>query len=122
MTRRLFLLIAALGLLAGTVLGQSAADLQRRMRERLPQLDALKEKGVVGENNRGFVEVREGGDASASGLVSEENRDREAVYELIAKQTGSTAENVGKARAKDIAARSKSGVWVQDESGRWTKK
>jgi uncharacterized protein YdbL (DUF1318 family) len=122
MTRRLFLLLAAAGLLAGTVLAQNAADLQRRMRDRLPQLDALKEKGVIGENNRGFVEVRGGGDASASGLVSDENRDREVVYELIARQTGSTAENVGRARARDIAGRSRPGVWVQDESGRWARK
>ncbi len=122
MNRRFFIFLTVLGLLAGAAFGQSAAELQRRMRDRLPQLDALKEKGVVGENNRGFVEIREGGGASAGSLVSDENRDREAVYELIARQTGSTAENVGRARAKDIAARSRPGVWVQDESGRWANK
>lgn len=122
MTRRLFIVLAALGLLAASVSGQSAAELQRRMRDRLPQLDELKEKGVVGENNRGFVEIRERGDAAAGTLVSDENRDREEVYALIARQTGASPEDVGKARAKDIAARSKSGVWVQDEAGRWARK
>ncbi len=122
MTRRLFIVLAALGLLAASVSGQSAAELQRRMRDRLPQLDELKEKGVVGENNRGFVEIRERGDAAAGTLVSDENRDREEVYALIARQTGASPEDVGRARAKDIAARSKSGVWVQDEAGRWARK
>ena len=54
--------------------------------------------------------------------MSEENRDRSAVYALIAKETGATADSVGRARAKQIAANSRPGVWVQDEAGAWKKK
>jgi uncharacterized protein YdbL (DUF1318 family) len=121
MNVRFLTIFSIFAILAVCAFGQSKSEIQQRMRERLPQLDALKAKEVVGENNRGLVEVRGAGDASASGVVAEENRDREAVYALIAKETGATPENVGKARAKDIAARSR-GVWVQDESGRWAKK
>lgn len=121
MNLRFLTVLSAALLLAVGLLGQSRNEIQQRMRERLPQLDDLKAKEVVGENNRGFVEVRGSGDAGAAGVVADENRDREAVYALIAKETGATPENVGKARARDIAARSR-GVWVQDESGRWSKK
>jgi len=120
-TRRTFL-FAAFAFLVATLFGQGAGEIQRRMRERLPQIDALKAKEVVGENNRGFVEVRGSGDAAAAGIVADENRDREAVYALIARETGASPEAVGRARARDIAERSRPGVWIQEESGRWVKK
>ena len=91
------------------------------MTQRLSSVDALKSKGAIGENNRGFLEVRDGGGDAAS-VVSAENSDREAVYAAIAKQTGASAETVGKERAKRIAASSAAGVWVQKEDGTWAKK
>ncbi len=101
---------------------ENAADIRRRMEQRLPAIDRLKTAEAVGENNRGFLEVRGSGGADASAVVSEENRDREAVYALIAKETGATADSVGRARAKQIAGNSRGGVWVQDASGAWKKK
>jgi len=55
-------------------------------------------------------------------VVADENRDREAVYAFIARETGASAVSVGRARAKQIATNSRPGVWVQDESGAWLKK
>lgn len=121
MIARIFAACLALCALTATVSAQSAAAIRQRMEQRLPQLDALKAKGAIGENNRGFVEVREAAGNAAS-LVSDENRDRESVYALIAQQTGATADSVGRARAKQIASSARSGVWVQDESGAWKKK
>lgn len=123
MITRLLLVCAALFTLAAplTAQAQSARELQARMAQRLPQIDELKAAGALGENNRGYLEVREAKD-NAAALAADENRDREAVYALIARETGSSAENVGRARAKQIAAQSRSGVWVQDESGAWRKK
>lgn len=119
--RILFLCLALCTIAAPAVHAQSAGQLRQRMAQRLSQVDELKAKGAVGENNRGLLEVRDGGGNAAS-VVAEENRDREAVYALIAKETGSNADAVGRARAKQIAAASKAGVWVQDESGAWKKK
>lgn len=123
MITRLFLLCAALLTLAAplTVQAQSARELQSRMAQRLPQIDELKAAGALGENNRGYLEVRES-QGNAAALAADENRDREAVYALIARETGSSAEAVGRARARQIDAQSKSGVWVQDESGAWRRK
>ena len=124
MITRLALFVVALFALTVTAtpaFAQSAAEIRSKMAQRLPQIDELKAAGALGENNRGYLEVRED-KANAAALAADENRDREAVYALIARETGSSAENVGRARAKQIAAQSKSGVWVQAESGAWRKK
>lgn len=119
MKARIFTLFAALCLLTVSAFAESAADIRRRMEQRLPQIDALKAQEIVGENNRGLLEERKAG---AGSVVSDENRDREAVYALIAKETGASADSVGRARAKQISSNSRSGVWVQDEAGAWKKK
>ncbi len=119
MKTRLFALFVTLGLLAVTAFAETATDIRHRMEQRLPQIDAFKAQEVLGENNRGLLEERKPGSGS---VVSDENRDREAVYVLIAKETGASADSVARARAKQIAANSKSGVWVQDEAGAWKKK
>ena len=121
MSIRFFSLFTILCLLTVSAWAENAADIRRRMEQRLPALDKAKATEAIGENNRGFVEVR-GSATDAGALVSEENRDREAVYALIARETGATPDSVGRARAKQIATNSRAGVWVQDESGRWYKK
>jgi uncharacterized protein YdbL (DUF1318 family) len=119
---RLCLVISLL--LATATITRAAEDLgavKARIGQRLPKLDALKAGGAIGENNRGLVEVRGGGGDAAS-VVAAENSDREAVYAAIAKQTGASADGVGRARAKQIAANSAAGVWLQHEDGSWYKK
>jgi uncharacterized protein YdbL (DUF1318 family) len=123
MNARILSLFSLLCLVAVTVLAaDSAADLRRRMEQRLSVIDRLKAEESVGENNRGLLELRGSGAADAGNIVAEENRDREAVYSLIAKETGATPESVGRARAKQIASGSRTGVWVQSENGTWKKK
>jgi uncharacterized protein YdbL (DUF1318 family) len=120
---RLFVLAAALLLGVATVpaRAQDLGAVKARMAQRLSKLDAFKARGLLGENNRGFVDLR-GSDAAAGDVMAEENRDRGEVYAALAKQTGSSAEQVGRARAKQIAAASAAGVWLQREDGTWYKK
>ncbi|MBI2435886.1 MAG: DUF1318 domain-containing protein, partial [Candidatus Hydrogenedentes bacterium] len=62
------------------------------LRARHAQVDAMKKQGCFGENNRGYVELREC-DAlketdkknEAQKLLSEENKDRKALYNEIAR-------------------------------------
>lgn len=122
MKSRLLFLFTVLCVLTASGFAETATDIRRRMEQRLPQIDALKTQETVGETNRGFLEERKSGVPGASAIVAEENRDRESVYALIARDTGATADTVGRARAKQIAANSRPGVWVQDESGRWLRK
>lgn len=118
--RILFSLVVLMPLVAGAA--EDAGTINRRMAERLPALDALKERLVVGENNRGLVEVRGSATADESQLVSAENSDRGTVYELIARQQSTSSEAVGRARARQIAERSKAGLWLQAPDGTWYQK
>jgi len=122
MKARLCILFTALCLAVLPAFAQTAGEIRQRMEQRLSVIDDLKAKEAIGENNRGFIEVRGSGSADASKVVADENRDREAVYAILAKETGALPDSVGRARAKQIATKSRSGVWVQDESGRWSKK
>ncbi|HTL67564.1 MAG TPA: YdbL family protein [Lacunisphaera sp.] len=122
MKTRFLLVLVTLGLFATAAFAQSAAEIRQRMEARLPDIDRLKAAEAVGENNRGLLELRPAAQADAASVVTAENNDREAVYAIIAKQTGATPDSVAKARARQIAAGSRPGVWVQDESGAWHKK
>jgi len=122
MKARFCTLFAALCLLCLPAFAENAAEIRQRMAQRLSTIDDLKAKEAVGENNRGFVEVRGNGAGDAARYVADENHDREAVYAIIAKETGALPDSVGRARAKQIAQNSRPGVWVQDDSGRWAKK
>lgn len=116
-----FLAFFALFLAAPLLQAQDLAAIKSRMAQRQPTLDALRKDGVIGENNRGFTEVRKAS-GNASEISAAENKDREVVYGDIAKKTGSTTEQVGRARAKQIANNSTAGVWLQRESGEWYQK
>jgi uncharacterized protein YdbL (DUF1318 family) len=97
------------------------SDAKQRIASRQGEVAALKTKGAIGENNRGFLEVRDGG-GNAAQVVADENRDRGVLYAEAARRTGASAEEAGKARARQIAAASAPGVWVQKEDGTWAKK
>lgn len=118
-------LFAISGLLLGAAVSglnaQNMGEVRERMVQRLDTLDALKADGAIGENNQGYVEVR-ANDDDAQAIVTAENHDRRMVYEMIAKKTGSNAAQVGQARARQIAANSESGVWLQNASGTWYQK
>jgi uncharacterized protein len=104
------------------VAADDAATINSRMAERLPALDALKERLVVGENNRGFVEARGSLSGNDGEIVAAENSDRGAVYALIARSQSTSADAVGRARARQIAERSKPGLWLQGADGSWYQK
>lgn len=99
----------------------SASSIKARMKSRLPVIIELKEKGLIGENNRGLLEFV-GDKQEKAAVVAAENEDRKKVYEAIAKQQGTTAELVGKRRALQIIQKAGPGEWVQDESGKWIQK
>ena len=99
MTIKKFQGITAVILTAVFILGTNcfAGDIKERMKARLPQINALKADGSIGE-------------------------DRETVYRAIAQKKGSTTENVGRRRAIKIAASAKPGHWLQDNKGNWYQK
>jgi uncharacterized protein YdbL (DUF1318 family) len=99
-----------------------ANDIKARMQQRLPTIVELKSEGLVGENNKGYLEFVPGAAKKQANVVSAENKDRESVYGAIAKQQGATPQIVGERRAKQIAQKASSGSWLQDVSGKWYRK
>lgn len=115
-----FLLLAALLLPVYLAQAEDLGAVRSRMSQRLSQIDDMKSRGLVGENNRGFLEARGGGADEA--VIAAENKDRETVYAALAKQTNTSPEQVAKARARQIAQGSRPGVWIQDADGEWKRK
>ncbi|MBI3313925.1 MAG: YdbL family protein [Candidatus Omnitrophica bacterium] len=91
---------------------------------RYEELQSLKTKGDVGENNHGYVEVLN----SASGiqsLVDLENQDRKVIYQTIAEQNNlgpsgfAIIETVFGEVQRDKA---RAGESIQNPDGAWVKK
>ena len=96
----------------------SADDIKSRIKQRLPTIIMLKSKGIVGENNMGYLQFI-GNSMEKQDVVKAENSDRQKVYKAIAKQQGTTVEKVGKRRAMQIAKKAKTGEWLQNADGKW---
>jgi uncharacterized protein YdbL (DUF1318 family) len=99
-----------------------ADDIKARMQERLPTIVQMKADGIIGEDNRGYLQFVPGAAKKMQDVVADENKDRQMVYSAIAKQQGTTAELVGERRAIQIAEKAGSSEWLQDGSGKWYKK
>ncbi len=119
--RIMFIAIVAAAALLLTGLTAPAASIKDRMLERIPAINALKDKGIIGENNRGYLEYRSA-DKPEQQLVNDENSDRQAVYQSIAQQQKVDAVLVGQRRAKQIADIGQKGHWFQKPDGTWYKK
>ena len=101
----------------------NAETIKQNMIKRLPRIQELKKDGLIGENQQGFLEaVQSSLPAADKEAIEAENADRKAVYEAIARQQGTTAELVGKLRAKKIFEQAKSGEFLKQEDGTWKKK
>lgn len=99
-----------------------AQTIQKNMKQRQGAVNALLAKGSVGEANTGFLAPRGALSEAEQKLVDAENQDRKTVYEAIAKQQKVTAAQVGSRRAIKIAELAKSGTWLQDADGNWSRK
>lgn len=98
-----------------------SASIKEQMAARIPAINALKDQGSIGENNKGFLEYRTG-DTPQQALVQAENADRSAVYTAIGKSQGAPPALVGERRAKMIVENGQAGHWYQKPDGSWYKK
>ncbi len=98
-----------------------ATGIKERMKQRLPAIAALKTKGIVGENNRGYLGFVASTRAQED-VIAAENKDRKAIYTYFAKQQKTTLDKVEGIQAKRKAAKAKSGEFIQKPDGAWVKK
>jgi len=102
--------------------GTSMADgIKERMKQRLPVIVELKAKGIVGENNQGYLAFVTG-QISEDALVASENNDRKTIYAYIAEQQNTSLALVEKRRAITLAERAVPGEFIQNTAGAWIKK
>lgn len=95
------------------------------LKERFPKIEALKKQGLVGETDRGYVELRSNDALEADAerkndiqkLIHEENRDRKELYTEIIKlnpdQTDLTLAVVERIYAKKRLERAKAGEFYK---------
>ena len=117
--------ILATWLFAGAVVARAAEDLgavRSRMEKRIGSINALKDRGAIGENNRGLLEGRGALGGADQQVVNDENSDRRKVYAALAAQTGASADEVGRKRAAQLADLARAGHWVQTAGGEWRQK
>ncbi len=96
-----------------------AGEIKVRMKERLPVISALKAEALVGEDNRGLLQFLKA-EKPHQDVVKAENRDRLAVYKIIAERHNTSPDLVGRQRAAQIAKSASPGTWVQDPGGNWS--
>lgn len=116
----LFAAIFLFGTVAITA-AETLQDIKGRMIDRLPVIETLKSKGILGENNRGYLEYVDTEKPRAE-VVEAENKDRRKVYSAIANQQGTTVDLVEKHRAAQITQKADSGEFLQDAHGKWYRK
>jgi len=100
----------------------NAEGIKERLAKRLPAINKMKEDGLVGENNKGYLEARKELSEENKKIVESENSDRKTIYEMLAKKTGQTVEVISTRRALQIAEKTTAGVWLQKSDGSWYKK
>lgn len=122
---RLTLLVALLALLMVPSMGlgktSKMQQLRERFKQRYPQVEALKQAGIVGETDGGYLDYVKQKDPEAEKIVDAENADRKALYAEIAQQEQTTPELVAVRNAKRNFEKAKPGEYLR-ENGKWRKK
>lgn len=105
--------------------------LRESMKNRFSSLKPFYDKGSVGENNRGLLEVRDTAglnlkdSAQLNRLIDQENKDRMALYKEIVSANKLGPESVSQVQklfANSWRQKSQPGWWVQNDGGTWEKK
>ena len=124
-TRRTFILtLIALLLVPATALFAADAKkeaLQKRFKERYPEIRKLKDAGTIGETDEGYLDFVSDRSGDAAKLVEDENTDRKALYALIGKEEGTSVETVAKHAAQRNFEKAKKGEFLKTD-GKWKKK
>ncbi len=115
------------GVAAGYDYKTMTPDIKKALQNRQTryhQLQSMKQEGVIGENNKGYVTDLKN-NTSASTLATAENRDRRVLYEALAEQNrlgNAGLLEVQRAFAAVQKEKAGAGDMVQSSSGNWEKK
>ena len=119
----IFLLILLSGICPATtvIFADDIQTIKVQMEKRLPFIVELKSKGIIGENNTGYLQYVQANRENEE-VVNAENEDRKKVYTIIAKKEGASIGQVSSRRALQISKKALKGDWLQDQNGKWYQK
>jgi len=103
----------------------SMDELKERFKQRYPKLVKAKSDGKVGEVYNGYIEAVKAefmSDAEIKKLVEDENADRVALYDLIAKKEKITPGKVAERNALRNFQNAKPSEWLKGKDGKWEQK
>ncbi len=98
-----------------------ADAIKDRMLQRLPAIADLKTKGIIGEDNRGYLGYVTGNRVMED-VIAAENADRKTVYEIFAKQQNTSLDVVETVQGARKAEKANPGEFYQNREGQWIKK
>lgn len=113
---------------------EQKAELRDSFKQRYPALARLQDQGLVGETDRGLAEVVKPEYASRkvdasdkdsptiAAFVAAENRDRNALYALLAKELKTTADKVARRDAMRRFEKAESNHWLHTQKNGWVQK
>ncbi|MEM9937302.1 MAG: YdbL family protein [Pseudomonadota bacterium] len=109
--RTVLVLAAFIGLAAMLAGPASAGD---------PQIEAAQQQGVVGERIDGYLGVVSGSvDPSLMRKINEINNKRRALYDSLARDTGTTTGQVARVTGEKQIAKAPAGTYVMGADGVW---
>lgn len=100
---------------------------RQALRDRMAEVQTLKNNRIVGEANTGLLEIRELPTDPAyrsyvERTVQEENRDRQAVITADAEARKMPVTTVAREYARRKRESSFAGEWIQQDDGAWVKR
>jgi uncharacterized protein YdbL (DUF1318 family) len=106
---------------------QSSLEVAKNRRQRIGEIQQLKNDGVVGENRDGYLEIiRKPADpkylAYAESVVDAETADRSFLYLANAQAQTTPLEKIEQEYAQLWTDRAFPGEWIQKENGNWIRK
>ncbi|HMK44324.1 MAG TPA: YdbL family protein [Dissulfurispiraceae bacterium] len=105
--------------------------LRDSLRDRFQLLKPYLDKGAVGQNSGGYLEIRDASPltlkekAELNMLVDKQNKDRRTLYEEIVRANKLGSDSIPKVEkifAKSRSEKAQPGWWIQQENGQWVKK
>lgn len=106
-------------------------NLKEAMKGRFPSLKPFYDKGTIGENNMGLIEIRDTAalglkeKADVARLADQENRDRRSLYSEIVQANKLKPESLSQVQklfANSWRAKSQPAWWVQNDNNGWEQK
>lgn len=130
MNRRSIILSVLLAAFAGlasigplpAAFAQSLDELRERFQQRYPEIARAKREGTLGETWEGQIAIVTGANKKLQQLVTEENRDRRTLYQIIAEREKTTPDLVARRNAQRNFQKAEPDEFLRGRDGTWYRK